>query len=48
MNEKIKKTDAEWREQLSDLAFKVTRKAGTERAFSNDAFPKGEGMFHCV
>lgn len=48
MTAKITKTDAEWREQLSDLAFKVTRKAGTERAFTNDNFPKADGMFHCV
>jgi peptide-methionine (R)-S-oxide reductase len=48
MAEKITKTDAEWRLQLSDLAFKVTRKAGTERAFSNDNFPKADGTFHCV
>ena len=45
---KIEKTDAEWRAQLSDLAYKVTRKHGTERAFSNDNFPKGPGRFHCV
>jgi len=45
---KIEKTDAEWREQLSDLAYKVTRKHGTERAFSNDSFPKEPGRFHCV
>lgn len=48
MSEKITKTDAEWREQLSELAFKVTRKAGTERAFTNDNFPKADGVFHCV
>lgn len=48
MADKIEKTDAEWRAELSDLAFKVTRKAGTERAFSNDNFPKADGMFHCV
>lgn len=48
MAEKIEKTDAEWRAQLSDLAFKVTRKAGTERAFTNDNFPKANGVFHCV
>ena len=45
---KISKTDAEWREQLSDLAYKVTRKHGTERAGSHEKFPKGAGMFHCV
>lgn len=45
---KIEKTDAEWRAELSDLAYKVTRKHGTERAFSNDNFPKEPGRFHCV
>lgn len=44
----VEKTDAEWREQLSDLAFKVTRKHGTERAFSHDDFPKDAGVFTCV
>jgi len=46
--EKIVKPDAEWRKELSDLAYKVTRKHGTERAFSHDNFPKTEGVFHCV
>ncbi|AXX97737.1 peptide-methionine (R)-S-oxide reductase MsrB [Profundibacter amoris] len=45
---KISKTDAQWREQLSDLAYKVTRKHGTERAGSHEDFPKGAGVFHCV
>ncbi len=45
---KIVKTDAEWQAQLSDLAYKVTRKHGTERAFTNDNFPKGDGVFRCV
>ena len=46
--EKVVKTDAEWRAQLGDLAFKVLRKHGTERAFSNDNFPKSAGMFRCA
>lgn len=46
--EKVIKSDAEWRAQLSDLAFKVTRKHGTERAGTNDAFPKDPGTFMCV
>lgn len=46
--EKIAKSDAEWREQLSDLAYKVTRKHGTERAFTHDDFPKAAGTFRCV
>jgi len=45
---KVKKSDQEWREQLSDLAYKVTRKHGTERAFTHDNFPKGAGTFTCT
>lgn len=48
MADKVTKTDREWREQLSDLAYKVTRKHGTERAFSNDNFPKQDGTFACL
>ena len=44
---KVVKTDAEWRAQLNDLEFKVLRKHGTERAFTNDNFPKEPGMFTC-
>jgi peptide-methionine (R)-S-oxide reductase len=46
--DKVVKSDAEWRAQLSDLAYKVTRKHGTERAFTNDSFPKAPGTFRCV
>ncbi len=46
--EKIEKTDAEWRSQLSELAYKVSRKHGTERAFTHDDFPKGTGVYRCV
>jgi peptide-methionine (R)-S-oxide reductase len=45
---KIVKSDSQWREQLSDLAYKVTRQHGTERAFTHDNFPKDAGMFHCI
>lgn len=45
---KITKTDEEWRGQLSDLAYKVTRGHGTERSHSHDNFPKFAGMFHCI
>ena len=46
--EKIVKTDEEWKAQLSPLAYKVTRKHGTERAGTNDSFPKAPGTFRCV
>lgn len=48
MADKVIKSDDEWRAQLSDLAYKVTRKHGTERAFTNDNFPKSPGRFSCV
>ncbi|WP_341366219.1 peptide-methionine (R)-S-oxide reductase MsrB [Yoonia sp. BS5-3] len=46
--EKLVKTDAEWRAQLSDLAYKVTRKHGTERAGTHDDFPKEPGTYNCI
>lgn len=48
MAEKITKTDAEWRDQLSELAYRVTREAATERAFTHDDFPKTSGTFSCI
>ncbi|MDA8746781.1 peptide-methionine (R)-S-oxide reductase MsrB [Litoreibacter sp.] len=47
MTEKIIKSDEEWRAQLNKLEYKVLRKHGTERAFTNDNFPKGPGMYSC-
>ena len=44
MSEKIVKTDAEWRELLSDAAYRVLRHEGTERAFTsplNDEHRRG-------
>jgi peptide-methionine (R)-S-oxide reductase len=46
--DKIVKTDTEWQAQLSDLAYKVTRKHATERAFTHDDFPKDPGTYRCV
>ena len=46
--DKVVKSDAEWREELSDLAYKVTRKHGTERAFTHEDFPKEAGTYRCV
>ena len=49
MTDKVVKTDAEWRAQLSPEQYRVTRQHGTERAFSNDYHAtKTPGTFHCV
>ena len=48
MAEKVTRTDEEWRQMLSPEAYRVTRRHGTERPFTNDNFPKQPGRFHCV
>jgi len=45
----IEKTDEEWREQLSAEEYQVTRKAGTERAFTGRYWnTKTPGLYRCV
>jgi len=47
--DKIRKTDEEWRKQLTDLEYKVARKHGTERAFSGPYWDQhAKGMYRCV
>ncbi len=47
--EKVTKTDAEWREQLTPEQYRITRKAGTERAFSGKYWDeKRAGLYRCV
>ena len=49
MSEKVKKTDREWEERLSPEQFLVTRKKGTERAFTGKYLDHHEeGMYVCV
>ena len=46
---KISKTDTEWQAVLSPEEFKVARKGGTERPFSNPLNDeKRHGVFSCV
>jgi peptide-methionine (R)-S-oxide reductase len=46
---RVMKTEAEWRAQLSPLAFEVTREAGTETAFSG-AYDQNhaDGLYACI
>ena len=45
----VKKSDAEWREQLSREQYEVTRQAGTERAFTGKYWDcKDDGIYRCV
>lgn len=47
--EKVVKTEAEWRAQLSDMEYYVMREAGTERAFTGDLLKdNGEGTYTCA
>ena len=46
---KVVKSDAEWRRQLSPIAYRITRQAGTEPPFSGAYWNlHDEGMFRCV
>jgi peptide-methionine (R)-S-oxide reductase len=49
MSEKIFKTEAEWRAQLSPEAYHVARERGTERAFTGKYWNHHEdGTYTCV
>lgn len=49
MTDKIEKTDAQWREQLDDEQYRVTRKAHTERPFTGVYWDEtADGLYRCV
>jgi peptide-methionine (R)-S-oxide reductase len=47
--DRIEKTDQQWQELLTPEQYQVTRKKGTERAFSGEHWDcKDSGMYRCV
>ncbi|MGI9589953.1 MAG: peptide-methionine (R)-S-oxide reductase MsrB [Myxococcota bacterium] len=49
MADKMEKSDAAWREQLTPEQYEVCRKKGTERAFAGQYWDcKEDGVYRCV
>jgi len=49
VSEKVRKTDAEWKRQLSRPAYEVTRQKGMEMAFTGEYNKHSlSGVYHCV
>lgn len=49
MVNKVQKSDQEWQQQLTPQQFQVTRKKGTERAFTGEHHDRKEtGVYKCV
>src|SRR4051794_30626136 len=49
MAEKVQKTDAEWRQELSPEQYHVLREKGTERAFTGEYYrSKDHGTYRCA
>jgi peptide-methionine (R)-S-oxide reductase len=47
--DKVVKTDAQWRAQLSPASYSITRQAGTERAGSGEYdHNKADGLYRCI
>lgn len=49
MADKVRKSEHQWREQLSPEQYAVTRQGGTERAFTGKYWDtKAKGTYRCV
>src|SRR3974390_1340784 len=49
MNEKIRKSEAEWRSKLTDQQYQVTRQKGTEPPFTGEyEATESKGTYVCV
>lgn len=49
MTDKVKKSDRDWREELTPEQYHITRQKGTERAFTGEYWDnKEEGVYRCV
>lgn len=47
--DRVEKTEAEWREQLTPEQYRVAREAGTERPFTGEYWDtKDAGIYRCV
>ena len=49
MSEKVEKSDAEWRQALTEEQYRVARQKGTERAFTGEYWDtKADGVYQCA
>lgn len=49
MSEQVKKTDADWRAELTPEQYKICRQCGTEPAFTGEYWDNhNAGIYHCA